>query len=106
MAAPKKDEPVVEEAPVQDVVAEAPVADAPVDLFAEAQKAAPNLTREFVAQYGLDDEWLAKIARGELSPPPTVGPEHTVDLHYINGGWQITPVGVAPEDVGKGQMYR
>jgi hypothetical protein len=106
MAAPKKEEAPVAEAPVQDVAPETPVVEEPGDLFEEAHKAAPNLTREFVEKYGLDEDWLKKIARGELSPPPTVGPEHTVDLHYVNGGWQITPVGVAPEDVGKGQMYR
>jgi hypothetical protein len=94
MAAPKKDEAPVEQA------------EESVDLFAEAQKAAPNLTREFVKKYGLDDDWLAKIARGELSPPPTVGPEHSVDLHYVNGGWQVTPVGVKPEDVGKDAVGR
>lgn len=95
MAAPKKDQ-----APVEQPAEES------VDLFAEAQKAAPNLTREFVKKYDLDDEWLAKIARGELSPPPTVGPEHTVDLHYVNGGWQITPVGVKPEDVDNEKVGR
>lgn len=95
MAAPKKDE-----APAEQPAEES------VDLFAEAQKAAPNLTREFVKKYDLDDDWLAKIARGELSPPPTVGPEHSVDLHYVNGGWQITPVGVKPEDVGKDAVGR
>ena len=94
MAAPKKDQ-----APVEQPAEE-------VDLFAEAQKAAPNLTREFVKKYDLDDEWLAKIARGELSPPPTVGPEHTVDLHHVNGGWQITPVGVKPEDVDNEKVGR
>jgi hypothetical protein len=35
-----------------------------------------------------------------------VGPEHTVDLHYVNGGWQITPVGVKPEDVDKDKVGR
>jgi hypothetical protein len=30
-----------------------------------------------------------------------VGPDHNVDLHRVNGGWQITPAGVKPEDVGK-----
>jgi hypothetical protein len=76
------------------------------DLLAAAQEKAPNLTAEFVQKHGLTDEDLAKFARGELSPPPTVGPEHTVDLHYINGGWQITPVGVKPEDAGKDAISR
>lgn len=75
-------------------------------LLAAAQEKAPNLTAEFVQKHGLTDEDLEKFARGELSPPPTVGPEHTVDLHYVNGGWQITPVGVKPEDVGKDAISR
>lgn len=75
-------------------------------LLKAAQEKAPNLTQEFVDKYGLTDEDLAKFARGELSPPPTVGPEHTVDLHYVNGGWQVTPVGVKPEDVGKDAISR
>jgi hypothetical protein len=75
-------------------------------LLAAAQEKAPSLTAEFVQKYGLTDEVLEKFARGELSPPPTVGPEHTADLHYVNGGWQQTPVGVKPEDVGKDAISR
>lgn len=76
------------------------------DLLARAQEKAPNLTAEFVKKHRITDEDLEKFARGELSPPPTVGPEHTVDLHRVNGGWQITPVGVKPEDVGKDAIAR
>lgn len=71
-----------------------------------AQEKAPALTQEFVDKYGLDDEDLAKIARGEEPPPPTIGPEHTVDLHRTPSGWQITPKGVKPEDVGKDAISR
>jgi hypothetical protein len=46
------------------------------------------------------------IARGEIPPPPTVGPIHNVDLHRTPGGWQVTPVGVPPEDVGKNAISR
>jgi hypothetical protein len=35
-----------------------------------------------------------------------VGPVHNVDLHLTEGGWQITPVGVKPEDVGKQAISR
>lgn len=75
-------------------------------LLERAQEKAPNLTAEFVKQYELDDEYLEKIARGEEPPPPTVGPAHTVDLHRTDGGWQITPVGVKPEHVGKDAISR
>src|SRR5215217_1671962 len=71
------------------------------DLLTAAQAKAPNLTAAFIDQYGLVDEDLKAIARGEVPPPPTVGPIHTTDLHLTSGGWQQTPVGVAPEDVGK-----
>lgn len=94
MADIKPNTPPVQDAPKPD----APKAD---DLLTRAQVKAPSLTAEFVKQHGISDEDLEKFARGELSPPPTVGPEHSVDLHYVNGGWQITPVGVKPEDVGK-----
>ena len=53
------------------------------DLLSRAQVRAPSLTAEFVKKHGLTDDTLEKLARGELSPPPTVGPEHTVDLHYV-----------------------
>lgn len=95
-AKPKPEAPKVQDAPTEEKV----------DLFAEALAVAPNLTREFVARYELDDDWLKRIARGELSPPPTVGPIHNVDLHYVNGGWQITPVGVKPEDVDNDKVGR
>jgi hypothetical protein len=75
-------------------------------LLAAAQAKAPSLTREFVEAFGLDDNYLAQIARGEVSPPPTPGPVHTADMHLTPGGWQQTPPGVPPEDVGKNQISR
>lgn len=75
-------------------------------LLAAAQKMAPSLTAEFVDAYRLSDEDLAAIARGEVPPPPTVGPVHNVDLHRTPGGWQLTPVGVAPADAGKNAISR
>lgn len=86
--------------------AAAPDAGGSDDLFAAAKAKAPNLTKEFVAEYNLDDDVLAGIARGEIPPPPTVGPEHTSDLHFTPGGWQSTPPGVKPEDVGKDAISR
>lgn len=65
-------------------------------LLAAAQAKAPNLTREFVDSYGLSDEVLAGIARGEISPPPAIGPAHTSDLYLTPGGWQQTAPGVLP----------
>lgn len=76
------------------------------DLLTLARAKAPALTAEFVTQYGLVDEDLKAIARGEMPPPPTVGPIHNVDLHRTPGGWQVTPVGVPPEDVGKNAISR
>jgi hypothetical protein len=76
------------------------------DLLTLARAKAPALTAEFVKQYGLTDEDLKAIARGEVPPPPTVGPIHNVDLHLTPGGWQITPVGVPPEDSGKNAIAR
>lgn len=76
------------------------------ELLAAAQLLAPSLTQEFIDQYGLTDEDLAAIARGEVPPPPTVGPIHNVDLHRTPGGWQVTPAGVAPGDVGKHAISR
>jgi hypothetical protein len=76
------------------------------DLLTLARAKAPALTAEFVKQYGLTDEDLRMIARGEVSPPPVVGPIHNVDLHRTPGGWQITPVGVPPEDAGKNAISR
>lgn len=76
------------------------------DLLTLARVKAPSLTAEFVKQFGLSDEDLKMIARGEVSPPPTIGPIHNVDLHLTPGGWQVTPVGVPPEDVGKNAISR
>lgn len=77
-----------------------------LSLFDRAKLKAPNLTPEFVAEYNLDDDYLQRIAVGLEPPPPTIGPVHTVDLHRTDGGWQITPVGVKPEDVGKAAISR
>jgi hypothetical protein len=76
------------------------------DLLTAARAKAPLLTAEFVTQFGLVDEDLRAIARGEVPPPPTIGPVHNVDLHLTPGGWQITPVGVPTEDVGKNAIHR
>lgn len=75
------------------------------DLLTAAQAKAPLLTKEFVSQYGLVKEDLRAIADGLVPPPPTVGPIHNVDLHLTPGGWQVTPVGVPPEDVGKNAVH-
>jgi hypothetical protein len=86
----------------------APAAKAAADseLLRAAQEKAPRLTAEFAKEYGFTDEDLAAIARGEVPPPPTVGPIHSVDLYRTPGGWQITPVGVKPEDVGRDAISR
>jgi hypothetical protein len=76
------------------------------ELFAAAQAKAPSLTKEFVTAFKLDDEDLRKIARGEVSPPPAIGPLHTADLYLTPGGWQQTPPGVKPEDVGGNAISR
>lgn len=76
------------------------------DLLTLAQAKAPRLTSEFVKQYGLSEDHLRAVARGEVPPPPTVGPIHNTDLHLTDGGWQVTPVGVKPEDVGKNAISR
>lgn len=75
-------------------------------LFAAALEKAPNLTKEFVAAYGITAEMLTAIARGEVSPPPAIGPVHTTDLYLTPGGWQQTPKGVKPEDVGGNAISR
>lgn len=75
-------------------------------LFAAALAKAPSLTREFVDKMGLTDGDLAAIARGEVPPPPTPGPIYTADMHLTPGGWQQTPPGVPPEDVGANQISR
>jgi hypothetical protein len=75
-------------------------------LLAAAQAKAPSLTREFVQKMGLDDETLGQIARGEIPPPPTPGPIYTADMYRTPGGYQQTPPGVPPEDVGKNATTR
>lgn len=70
-------------------------------LLAAAQAKAPNLTAEFVSKMKITDEMLGQIARGEISPPPAIGPIYTADLYLTPGGWQQTPPGVPPQDVGK-----
>lgn len=75
-------------------------------LLAAAQAAAPNLTPEFVTQYKLSDDDLAKIARREVPPPPSVGPIRSSDLYLTPGGWQNVPPGVKPEDVGRNSGRR
>jgi hypothetical protein len=42
---------------------------------------------------------LERLALG-VPEPPKVGPVHNTDLHLTPGGYQVTPAGVAPEDVG------
>lgn len=70
------------------------------ELLAAAQAKAPSLTKEFVAAYKLSDDELRQIAVGLVPPPPTPGPVHTADLYLTPAGWQQTPPGVKPEDVG------
>jgi hypothetical protein len=89
----------------------ATAAEAKPDL-ARVQEKAPGLTKEFVAEHKLSDEYLAKVASGEESPPPVpakAAKEASAtdgDLHYTEGGWQVTPAGVKPEDVGKDAISR
>lgn len=71
------------------------------ELLKAAQAKAPNLSQEFVDSFKLDDDALRSIANGSVPPPPAIGPLHTVDLYLTPGGWQVTPPGVKPEDVGK-----
>ena len=77
-----------------------------LSLLEQAQLKAPHLDQAFVDKHKLDDDYLARVARGEESPPPYNGPLHTTDLHRTEGGWQVTPVGVKPEDVGKDAISR
>jgi hypothetical protein len=76
------------------------------ELLAAAQEKAPNLTQEFVDAFGLTNEDLAEIARGSVPPPPAIGPVHTADLYLTPAGWQQTPPGVKPEDVGGNAVSR
>lgn len=75
-------------------------------LLEAAQAKAPNLSKEFVSAFKLDDDALRAIANGTVPPPPAIGPLHTADLYLTPGGWQITPPGVKPEDVGKNAINR
>jgi hypothetical protein len=75
-------------------------------LLAAAQAKAPNLTAEFVTKMKITNEMLAQIARGEVPPPPSIGPIYTTDLYLTPGGWQQTPPGVPPQDVGKNTIGR
>lgn len=75
-------------------------------LFAAALAKAPSLTREFVDKMGISDEQLGQIARGEIPPPPTPGPIYTADMYMTPGGFQQTPPGVPPEDVGGNAVTR
>jgi hypothetical protein len=75
-------------------------------LLAAAQAKAPSLTREFVDRMGLSEQNLVEIAQGLVPPPPTPGPIHTADMYRTPGGYQQTPPGVPPEDVGGNQVHR
>jgi hypothetical protein len=75
-------------------------------LLAAAQAKAPNLTREFCDAYGLGDDVLAGIARGEIPPPPANGPIHTSDLYLTPGGWVSAPPGVPLEAAGGNAIAR
>jgi hypothetical protein len=75
-------------------------------LLAAAQAKAPNLTRAFVQAYGLTDQDLGAIARGEVSPPPAIGPAHTSDLWLTPGGWVSAPPGITPADLEASQAAR
>jgi enoyl-CoA hydratase/carnithine racemase len=82
------------------------------DKFEAAKAKAPGLTKEFVSKHNLDDDYLDRVARGEEPPPPTSAEvakaAATTDgeLHLTDAGWQITPKGVKPEDVGKDAISR
>ena len=71
-----------------------------------ARLKAPSLSDEYVKAYNLDDDVLRNIANGTVPPPPAIGPLHTADLYLTPGGWQQTPPGVKPEDVGKNAISR
>jgi hypothetical protein len=77
------------------------------DLLAAAQVKAPHIDRAFLSKHGLDDDYLKALASGAEPPPPYNGPDTSAtDLHLTPGGWQVTPAGVPPEDVGKDQIHR
>ena len=77
------------------------------DLLAAAQIKAPHVDRAFLSEHDLDDDYLRRLASGEEPPPPYNGPDTSAtDLHLTPGGWQNTPAGVPPEDVGKDQVSR
>lgn len=76
------------------------------DLLKAAQLKAPSLSKEYVSAYKITDEELRGIADGLVPPPPAIGPLHTTDLYLTPGGWQQTPPGVPPGDVGKNAISR
>lgn len=76
------------------------------ELWAAVRVAAPNLTPELAATYGLDDDVLAAIARREIPPPPAVGPIRSSDLYLTPGGWQNVPAGVDPSSIGQNKIAR
>jgi hypothetical protein len=99
--------PVVDPNRIPAEVAPSVTPDAAGDrLLAAAQAKAPNLTREFCDAYGLGDDVLAGIARGEIPPPPHVGPVHTSDLYLTPGGWVSAPPGVPLEAAGGNAIAR
>lgn len=75
-------------------------------LLEAAQLKAPNLSQAYVSAYKLTDDELQAIADGLVPPPPVIGPQHSSDLYLTPGGWQQTPPGVKPEDVGKNAISR
>lgn len=75
-------------------------------LFAAALAKAPSLTKDFVRKMGITDEMLGQIARGEIPPPPTPGPIYTADMYMTPAGFQQTPPGVPPQDVGGNAVTR
>lgn len=99
--------PVVDPSRIPAEVSPSVTPDAAGDkLLAAAQAKAPNLTREFADAYGLGDDVLAGIARGEIPPPPAVGPIHSSDLYLTPGGWVSAPPGVPLEAAGGNAIAR
>lgn len=77
------------------------------DLFDRARARAPHLTREFVDEHRLTVADVEAIAAGDQPPPPYIGPDTSaVDLHRTPGGWQLTPKGVSPAEVGRQAIAR